>query len=216
MKIICRDEKNPRVYVQKRDILYLESTSRTRFLLADASISKGMCAENMKMDEFVLFYGEDAIQYFLEQKDILDFQEYLGLSRETLFSRVEKSQGHPYFEQVYQELFLEKEGIHALPYPIFQEEKTLQKTFQGKNATYLFYESAIPHLFFFEIKDEQNSIYTHQLPCSFKVNCEQWLLENNLKKEFISGYNRIDNLFFLFTTSMLEKEKGPRKGAYHK
>ena len=193
MKIIVDDG----VYVQKRDVLYLKQAERltASFIKTYPDAFKKITSDTVFEPEFVLFQGEEAKQYFEKQEDILSLDTYLHLSSTDLSLLLEKHEENPYLRKSYTELLLEKEGICALPYPVLG--KTLRKTYKEKGTTYFFYESDIPHLFFFQKEGERPFSSTLELPYTFQIQCEQFLQRKFETKPFLGGRTKEGSKIFL-------------------
>ena len=77
MKIIYENGKENKVYIQKRDILYLERLGECQYPLCFAKSPSQVPLQDLTDSDFVLYEGEEALHYFKAQKNIIDYLDYL-------------------------------------------------------------------------------------------------------------------------------------------
>ncbi len=209
MKIYCSNEKRQRIYLQKRDLIYLQKTGRYCFQRA-MILKPNQHFETLAMNEFVAFEKQEIISYFLEQKDILDYEDYLLKPTQDILDQLDEELQSPlknkYRIETYQELALEKEGIQSLPYPIDREARVVKNMQKTKFGTYYFYQSAIPHLYFYQKQEQEPFSSYGELPCYFTYSCEKLLDQSEKRILYTSGYNQAKDTIFLFCTNKSKKK----------
>lgn len=154
MKILLKGYNTTRVYLQKRDLVYLEQTGRDLLTLSQAACLDGDVSSKEDSD-FVYFDGEIAYHYFEGQEDIISYDDYLELTARDLAMMLEVEEARKrkdnYKIASISELLMEKEGIRALPYPVVREQSMpLCKYTDERQGEFSLYKSYLYNLFYLE------------------------------------------------------------------
>lgn len=207
MKIILETDSNFQVYVQKRDLSYLNQTGRTQYTAEQGkAVESG--SSSYHPSSFVLFDGKTAVDYFKEQSDILSYQEYLEMPLSAFENYETKTPtGKNYFDESMLELLLEREGICSLPYPIDEERSRRLKQYETDFDTYSLYLSHIPKLYYLKKEGENSYLTRTTVPESFLEECNLKACVDTFEDEFmLVPTNQNDLLLFMPKPKEEEKE----------
>ncbi len=214
MKIILEGLQDE-VYIQKRDVLYLEQTGRCDFPLTSAQALDGKKIEELTPSDFVLYTGKQALSYFLSQQDILDYLDYLEMKDAMLKPYLEMP-SNSYLFQAMMEIYMERSGLKALPYPNLKEKSKCLKTYHDHDTTFSFYiSSVIPQFFFFE-KNDHLKITEESIPRSFYEDCLHLASVYTFKEQFTFVPTENEERVLMIPCPVKEKTKVPHHKKYIK
>ena len=211
MKIIVNQENNQKVYIQKRDILYLKRIGEEH--LPEVDIHS---FDEVEASSFIELDGEQAVSYFKDRKDIIDYVDYLAMPSQDLVPYgIYPVESYPY--QMLEDLHLEREQIKGLPYPLHDENMKKLLHFENEKASYEFLMSKeIPSLFCFKKMSVDPYITEHNIPWAFVTKCKVVANNQTLKENFVLvPTNQRGMLLYMPTPEEKNKEEEkPKSKSY--
>ena len=82
---ISNNLKNDSIYLQKKDILYLEKVFNTSFIPKDEE-------KDYKDNDFILIENKEKVDLIKSRDEILEFKKFLSMTREELEQRMDDAE----------------------------------------------------------------------------------------------------------------------------